>query len=208
MQELIAEAFALVNLPFTVLFGFVFLYWLLVIVGALDVDAVDFDLDFDADAEGGGRWGHAAARFFHADEGPFMAIVSLLIVFMWVSAMLLNYYFNPGHSWWLAGLLAIPNFVASVVATKAIVLPAHCLIRRFRCSEEPAEVPLLGKICRVVTSRADAESGQAEIEQTGMPIKINVRTADEAEALRKGDCAVIYSEDTEKNLYFIKKLED
>lgn len=208
MQELINEAFALVNLPFTTLFGFVFLYWLLVIVGALDVDAVDFDLDFDADAEGGGRWGHVVARFFHADEGPFMAIASLLIVFMWASAMLLNYYFNPGRSWWIAGLLAVPNFVASVMATKAVVLPAHCLIRRFRCGEEPAEVPLLGKICRVVTLRADAQSGQAEVEQTGTPIKINVRTADEAETLRKGDCAVIYSEDTEKNLYFIKKLED
>ncbi len=207
MQELIAEAFALVNLPFTVLFGFVFLYWSLVIVGALDAEAVDLDLDGEAGGSGG-RWGYAVAHFFYVDEGPFMAIASLLVIFMWMFAMLLNHYFNPEHSWWMAGLLAIPNFVASAATTKAVVLPAHRLFRRLRRGEEPAEVPLLGKICRVVTSRVDAQSGQAEVERKGMPIKINARTVSQAEPLRKGDAAVIYSEDRERNLYFIKKLED
>ncbi|MCS1411235.1 MAG: hypothetical protein M2R45_04432 [Verrucomicrobia subdivision 3 bacterium] len=210
MQEFIAEALTLINLPFTVLFGFVFLYWGLVVIGALDMDAFDFDLNFDADADagGGGRFAQALAHFFHVDEGPFMAIFSLLIVFMWMAAMLLNYYFNPSHSWLMAGLLAIPNFVVSVTATKAIVLPVHRLLRRFHRQEESAEVPLLGMICRVITSRVDHVSGQAEIEREGMPIKINARTLEEADVLEKGNSAVIFSEDKEKNIYFIKKLED
>ena len=40
MNELISEALTLVNLPFTALFGFVVVYWALVVLGA-GGDAVD-----------------------------------------------------------------------------------------------------------------------------------------------------------------------
>ncbi len=204
MHELISEAIALVNLPFTILFGFVLGYWGLVIIGVLDLDGLDLDWDVDAD---GGLW-QGIGHFFHADEGPFMAVASLLLVFLWFFAMLLNHYLNPSHSWLLAGGLLIPNLFVSVIGTKMVVFPVYRLLRKLNATEEPAEVPLMGAVCQVITSRADHECGQAEIERTGAPIKLTVRTSQPDEVLVKGDSAVIFSEDKENNIYFIKKLED
>ena len=137
-----------------------------------------------------------------------MAIASLLAVFLWMGAMLLNYYFNPGHSWLMAGALFIPNAIASVSLTKAIVFPVFRLLRRIKLKEEPSSVAMLGQICEVVTLTVNADSGQAEIERHGAPIKINVRIEKGSSPLVKGDSAVIYFEDKENNIYLIKKLED
>ncbi len=209
MTEFVAEAVAFVNLPLTGLLGFVVLYWGLVCLGALDSDAFDLDLDLDASAEGGvGKLGYALAHFFHCDEGPFMAIASLLTVFLWMGAMLLNYYFNPGHSWLMAGALFVPNAVISVALTKAIVFPIFRILRRIKLREEPSSVAMLGQICRVVTLTVDGDSGQAEIERHGAPLKINVRVGEGARSLVKGDSAVIFFENKENNTYLIKKLED
>ena len=210
MHELISEALVLVNLPFTVLFGFVIVYWGLVILGALDIDALDIGLDLDADADVAGEsgFGKAVGHFFHVDEGPFMAIASLLFVFLWMGSMLLNHHFNPSHSLLLGAALLVPNMVLSVIGTKAVVLPFFKVFRRFSAKEEPAEVPLLGQICHVVTLEVTQDSGQAEVNRKGAPLKINVRTGREGDVIRKGEDAVIISENKENNTYLIKKLEE
>ena len=47
MIEFINETFQLVNLPATGLLLICLLYWLMVIVGAIGVDAIDIDFDTD-----------------------------------------------------------------------------------------------------------------------------------------------------------------
>lgn len=209
MQEFLGEALALVNVPFTVLFALVVGYWGVVILGGLDVDALnmDSDLDLDVNAEASPSWLQGVARFFHADEGLFMAITSLLIVFMWMASMLLNYHLNPDHSWWRAGLLFIPNVVLSVLATKMIVFPAHRLLRRLSRKEESADVRMIGQLCRVTTLEVTGISGQAEIEREGAPIRVNVRVSEGEGSLKKGDEAVIVLENKENSTFIIKKLE-
>jgi len=49
MIEFINEAFTLFNLPATALLLLVLLYWAMVILGAIGMDAVDFDFDADVD---------------------------------------------------------------------------------------------------------------------------------------------------------------
>ena len=64
MKELIDAAFSAVNLIPTILFGLIIVYWIFVVVGALDINLFDFsvdsgdidldaevDIDVDADAE-------------------------------------------------------------------------------------------------------------------------------------------------------------
>ena len=210
MQEFLGEALALVNVPFTVLFVLVVAYWGFVILGALDADAIGLDsgFDMDIDAEASPGWFQGVARFFHADDGLFMAITSLLVVFMWMGSMLLNYHFNSAHAWWLAGILLIPNLILSLVATKLVVFPAHSFLRRLARKEESAEVRLIGQLCRVTTLEVTEESGQAEVEREGAPIRVNVRVGDGEGRLEKGDEAVIVFEDKENGTFIIKKLED
>jgi len=125
-----------------------------------------------------------------------------------MGAMLLNYYFNPGHSFLLAGGLLIPNLVVSVALTKTIVSPIFRLLKRFQGKEESSSVPMLGQVCHVVSLKVEVDSGQAEIERHGAPLKINVCIRPDESPLEKGDSAVIISENKENNTYLIKKLED
>ena len=65
-MELLLECIKWVNLPWTVLFGLTLLYWIMVIIGGLDPDMLDFDAsDFDADVDFDGHI-HADGDF-HAD---------------------------------------------------------------------------------------------------------------------------------------------
>ena len=49
MDQLLDAALSAVNIPFTVLFVLVLLYWITVIIGLLDIDSLDVDVHADAD---------------------------------------------------------------------------------------------------------------------------------------------------------------
>ena len=51
MMELVTAAFLPVNFVLTVLLILVVLYWLMVIIGALDADLFDIDFDTDVDVD-------------------------------------------------------------------------------------------------------------------------------------------------------------
>ena len=51
MKELFNAAISSPNIIPTALLGLVLLYWLTVVIGALDFDALDFDVDTDIDTE-------------------------------------------------------------------------------------------------------------------------------------------------------------
>ena len=51
MGELFELSVSGANLPFTIMLGLVILYWVGVILGALDIELFDFDLDLDGDAD-------------------------------------------------------------------------------------------------------------------------------------------------------------
>ena len=62
MWEVLQAALAAVNLPYTVFLGLILLYWLTVIIGALDLDLFNIDLDADADVDAPGLDGVGLAR--------------------------------------------------------------------------------------------------------------------------------------------------
>ncbi|SHI83272.1 hypothetical protein [Aquimarina spongiae] len=51
MKELFDIAISIVNLPLTILFGLLILYWLLTTLTGLDLDFFDADIDLDIDAD-------------------------------------------------------------------------------------------------------------------------------------------------------------
>ena len=117
MQELWQAAFEPVNLFYTILLGLILLYWLSVLVGALDLSALDFDLDVDADMdmdvdvdadidadaemESSLGWMAGALHFFNFGKLPFMILMTFVILPAWVLSIGLNE--NLGHGrWWFA----------------------------------------------------------------------------------------------------------
>ena len=92
-----------VNLPASFLLGLVLLYWLMVILGVLGMDAFDLDLDadldFDVEADVDGHFeGSVFGKvldFFHLGDVPIMIVVSFFVLNMWIITIVSNHYFNP-----------------------------------------------------------------------------------------------------------------
>lgn len=224
MMELISEAFRLVNLPFTVLLILVVLYWLLVAIGALGGPAPDADLEVHADAhidhevdidtmhhhveghhsghgqsDGGNFWGNTL-KFVNLGDVPVMVVLSVLILSMWSFGIVANRYWTGGSYVLAAGFLAL-NLVVSVVVTRYVTLPLKPLFRILN-KQYDEKVEILGKHCRIVTSEATPDFGQAEIATDGVPLLIHVRTMNDA-ILRRGDIAVVVREDSDRRIFFI-----
>jgi hypothetical protein len=216
MWEFFQEMISIVNLPFTILLGVVIVYWLMVVFGILGVDAFDVDMDvdpgldidadmdgsFDADSHGETGFSIAALKFFHFGEIPIMLIVSVFVLCLWLSSMIVNHYFNHEVSWMLALLLLGPNIVISLIISKLILLPIVPIFR-LMSSGEAARLEIVGKTCLITTAEVSEKFGQAEIPQDGPPVVINVCVA-KGDHVSKGDAAIVYAYDAEKDAYRVR----
>ncbi len=196
--EFLNELISLANMPVTILMGMVVLYWLMVILGVLGMDAIDLDLDLDADlgidgdfgidGDAGGVFGEALA-FMHLGDVPVMIVGSLVIFFMWLLTVASNFLVNTDHSVWLSVGLIIPNIVISLMVSKALIWP---FLHMFK--SDPSQVDtrenMIGVSGIVKTTEITETFGQVEIQIDGPAIVINARTIP-GERLAKGDCAKI-----------------
>ena len=221
MMTLLHEAFSLVNLPYTVLLILMFLYWALYLLGTFgsetldflnldfDLDAdVDVDADLDADAEvtTGGHGGllSGAFHFLHVGQVPVTIIFSVLILAMWTASILANH-FLQNTSVLVALALLVPIVMVGLMVTKSIIMPlAPALQQLFDQSGDKVEI--MGKTCVVTSSHATPEFGQAEFADGGTSILLNVKTRDGV-TLTKGEEAVVFDHDQEKDVYLIAPLD-
>ena len=224
MTELLSEAFRLINLPFTILLILVTGYWLLVAIGAVSGPSPDADLDLGGDAhidhhvdvdtmhhhvEGhhaahgshdGGNWWGSALKFLNLGDVPAMVVLSVLILCMWSFNVIANAYFTGGSAL-LGGVFVLVNLFLSAVATRYLTMPFKPVFRLLN-KDYDENVKIVGQHCRIVTSEATPEFGQAEIATTGVPLLIHVRTLNDA-ILNRGDIAIIVREDAERRVFFI-----
>jgi hypothetical protein len=209
MWEVLEAALATVNLPYTVFLGLILLYWLTVIVGVLDLDLfnieveTDVDTDVDAAVPGLGGVGLAVLRFLHVDTVPLMLLLSFFALSLWVLSLLSNYYLRNA-SLLVAGLLFVPNVLASLCLTKCVTLPFRALFKTLH-HERQVTPEILGQVCVVKTSKVDTISGQAEMASNGAPLLLNVRTAG-GEVLDKGEEALIVQFNEKTNTYIVARL--
>ncbi len=210
MGELLQLSVSAANLPFTILLGLVLLYWIGVILGALDIELFDLGLaveggtDIDADAGALGGGGIALLQFFHVGTVPLSILLSFFILSLWIISIVANYYLGSG-SLLVVLLLLVPNVIASLFLTKLFTLPIRAIFRRLESESHEHEV-VVGKICTVKTSRVDPRTGQAEVATGGAPLLLNVRTRGD-EVLERGDEAIIVDYDTRDRVYMVRKLD-
>ena len=216
MFEVVREALSPVVLPFTLLLGAITGYWLLVAVGLLDFDADGPPDVGGADLADGGAGGDiqaaadatqgafkSALEFLNIGNVPAMIVGSIMSLSLWTWAMIGNHYFNDGSV--MRGLvLLVPNVALSIVVTKLITTPLKkFFISLSRDYEE--HKPVVGRTCVVITNEVTDSFGQAQIDTSGAPLIINVRTYG-GNILTKGESALIIKEDLENNLYTVAKL--
>ena len=205
VKELWEQALIGYNLPLTVLFGLVVVFWLLTLLGAVDLDALDIDLDVETDGADGVGEGIFAVllRFVNAHDIPVTIVLSLLSVFMWAGAILTNYYFNPEQNSLLAMAFLLVNLIISTLVVKFVTEPLRPFMRAIKDDGELQE-PLVG-MSGVVKSRVmDSSFGQVEVPRDkGAPALLNAILPEGQEPLVRGDQILVIDFDDQLDKYLV-----
>lgn len=202
MTELLHAALNWPTLPATVLLAICVLYWLCVMVGALDIDIFDFDLDLEV---GGDKpsvldFGFIGLRFLNLGEVPVMFWLSIFSLSMW--ALSVNFDANVEIQSFVDYLpLFLRNLGISLVVVKLITQPFRGAFRY----KPPNEIEtLLGKSCHVTSSSVTEKYGQAELETEGAPLKLHIRAEDET--IQKGDLVRLTDYNQETQAFYVVKI--
>ncbi len=206
MLELFKSAITGVNIIPTVLLGLIILYWLTVIIGAIDIDLFDFDIDLDIpEGEIITNPFHGFLAFLNVGEIPFMLVLSIFSLCLWTISMIIGV-FPIVSEGFVNTILIIPNIIVSLFLTKAVTHPLKGLFKGLMRDEE-SDVKIEGQLCTLLCDVKYGRLGQAEIERLGSSILINVKVQDEEETLLKGDKAIVLKKMEARSYYIIKKFE-
>lgn len=206
MLELFKSAITGVNIIPTVLLGLIILYWLTVIIGAIDIDLFDFDIDLDIpEGEIITNPFHGFLAFLNVGEIPFMLVISIFSLCLWTISMIIGV-FPIVSEGFVNTILIIPNIIVSLFLTKAVTHPLKGLFKGLMRDEE-SDVKIEGQLCTLLCDVKYGRLGQAEIERLGSSILINVKVQDEEETLLKGDKAIVLKKMEARSYYIIKKFE-
>ena len=209
-------------LPFTLLLIPVGVYWLLALVGTVDLDFLDIDLDTgtdnNAEVDGPGGPGehgpsdhgafmsgfHGALRAVNATDVPIMIVLSILIVMTWGCAGIGNLLFNEAGSNFRGTMIGAGAFVAGLVLTRLVTEPLRPMFRAMK--GDTKNRPVVGRSGKVRTAELTDRSGQVEIEEKGEVLLLNARLRDGAEPLARGAEVIVYGYDQETGIYYVKNL--
>ncbi len=199
---------------FTFLFGFVMLYWLLVIVGALDLEILDFDGldgdfdgDIDADIDAGGTGMSGVLANWGLTGVPVTIVASIMTSSCWLLSSLVTSLIFPHIHSPQVRLIAGIGLIGVVIAI-SIPITARCVrpMRAFfHTHGAVAKGSFTGRDCVVKTLKVTENFGQAEIAdgEAGILIDIIATTPND---IVKGDSVVLVEYDMEKDVYFVAKI--
>lgn len=218
MIEVIEFAFSAVNFLPTFLFIIIILYWICVILGALDMGFLDFDLesdfetdvmidveieaDFNTDTNvGGSSWFQAFLSFFNLGKVPFMVFMSFLTIPLWGMCITINYYLGV-ESFGFAFAIFSACFVLCMFISKFCTWP---LVGFFRKLEDDSlgDEDLIGRICYAKTMIDDVMKGQIEIFHEGISFSVYAVTR-KGKTIKKGDKGLVIEFNKENNVYYIE----
>jgi hypothetical protein len=181
-----------------VLLVVVIVYWLLVLLGTLDIDLAGGD---------GGDVGDAGDGDFFDGIGlggvPVTVTVSVLVLVAWfvsiVGGLLLSDVDGAAGALLGTGVLVVALFAGLLVARLAAV-PLRQL---YATGPEPSRADFVGRECVIRTGRVSADFGQAEVTaQDGSSAVIQVRQTGEHE-LTAGRLALIFDYDTDGEFFWV-----
>lgn len=215
MEELLSTLFAMPTLPWTCFVIASLVYWLSVILGALDLDVLGgaegklADVGHAHDVGHHGGDGHADAGHDLADaaaakEGALTSLFSILklrsvpvtimLSFLGLYGWILSYVLArnvaplvPLPAVATHALLLVASFAASLLATSASIRPLAPL---FATRQGTRHQELVGKVVRITTGRVDGKFGEGHLDDGAAGLQLQVRCAD-PDALARDDEALI-----------------
>ena len=209
MKEIWNLALSPQVLPLTILLVPVALYWLLNMLGAVDLDVLDVDVDTDGPDDNGflGNFFQGALRMVNATDVPVMIVLSILAILLWACTMIGNLWFNASQSGLTGGVIVVASLVASVILTRFAVAPLKPFFRLIRADDEK-HPPVIGRTGIVRTAAVDERGGQVEIENKEAPLLLNARLAAGSTPLSRNAEVIVISHDPESGIYTVRSLSE
>lgn len=202
MLDFLLQTVRWVNLPYTLLVGVTGLYWIIVILGFLDIEVFDIDLDLDFDADADFSFG-GVFSMLNVGSLPFSIWLSIFIVQMWVYSVVANLLLDavlplPDLARFILGLALFAPLAAMM--TKILTNP---LKSAFEGRASVKKDDFVGKECLITSSQVTATFGTAQLVLDGVPQLIDIRAKDDGDVFHKGETALIYRYDGERDVFYV-----
>ncbi|MDT8391325.1 MAG: DUF1449 family protein [Lentisphaeria bacterium] len=227
-MEFLHTIFSGPMLVYSVSLCLMLLYWLIILIGLIDIESLDAVFGFGDALEGAGEVAGEAAAESAGDAlagaaapGPLEAVLgfigigtvpvtivgSILIITMWFLAFCLYYFVSPVVTHLAPPLIITLCFFllsafGSYFTTGLLTRP---LRKVFTVVSTHAGYHLVGRTCKIRSSEVTEMFGEAELMVKDSFIIISVR-CDEENNLKKGEEAVIIDYQKETHLYDVRKL--
>lgn len=199
---------------YTVLLGVVVIYWVLAMLGMVDVEhsGLDVDVGVHTHADGDANdVGHLASYVvaFGLNGVPFSVAVSLLVLVSWTVCCL-------GGEWLLPLVPTLPLqllagtvllVVSAIIAIPVTAVAIRPLRGLFVSHTAVSNAALVGQLCRVVTGVVNEKDGRAEVARRGASLNIRV-WATVPNSLKRGSQALILEYDEVAGRYLIAAQDD
>ncbi|TBW55445.1 hypothetical protein EZI54_11500 [Marinobacter halodurans] len=171
MEAFLSITFSFPTAIFTVLLIVAVAYWLISMVGLLDIDTVDADVDGSVDLGG-------LMVTLGLQGVPLPLVLTVLFLVGWLFTYFCDLFLGPvvGDGWphILFGVIAIPiALVISLLITAVIVRPLRPLFRR--AYQRPQQKQLIGTACVILAFNSRKGRGRAEVMRDGAHLILQVR---------------------------------
>ncbi|EDM26638.1 hypothetical protein LNTAR_02482 [Lentisphaera araneosa HTCC2155] len=205
MSEILDYAMRLHVFPFTVILVLMMLFWIFVILGAVDISLFDVDVDIDADADmdidSNGGFLKGITEFFNLAEIPLMVVLSFFTLFGWCSLIYMDSIVNSSGSSLIGWGLWVPVILLSSFLSKYISKPFGKFFKILNDDKENQTVAV-GSMCILLHDTGE-KNGRGQIETQAAPIDILCYT--DGEQLKKGEKALVLSWNKERRQYLVTK---
>jgi len=211
MNEFFHLMFSPQNVLGTLLLSFCVLYWLIVIVGIIDLDLFDLDLDVEVDVDsdidvsatdGSVAWLNKILVFFNLGKIPFMVWLTFLSFPLWFMLMIVNHFFG-NTSFLISIVFFIPLLIVSAFIAKPLTYPFVKVFAALDKNNKPKD--LIGKVGTVILAGNENRKGQIEVNYNGSPIRIYVWPSSKEIKLKKNETVlVIQKSETEEQVYIVE----
>lgn len=213
MDQFLIHVTSYPTIIYTIILLVVLFFWLITVTGLFDFD-MDLDLDIDVDIDPSNIGGALGFLVTLGLTGvPITLVLSLLVLYSWticsisvslldfidinmldidINTTLLMFMFNS-FLLIMSGAIAIP-------LTAKTIKPLRKFFRIV--NQGPTYKTLMGKSCRVRSSKVDQLFGQVECTKEGASLILNAR-AREGSEYHHGDIVVIIDYSKENNTYFV-----
>lgn len=211
MRAFVEAALGFPAVVFSFLLILVIAYWLLVLLGAAGVDALDAGADAGTDLGTGSEVGSVAGALaaLRLSGVPVTVVLSLLVTLAWfvsvVGTVLLDNAGLAAAAFLAAGLgMIVVALAVGWLGTSVLILPVRRLLASGRSASRH---DFVGRICVIRTGQVSQDFGQAEVTaDDGSSAIIQVRQAGD-DNLGTGSQAVIYDYDVNGEFFWVSTLE-